>query len=212
MSGTASLPRWLLAALGASLTVIVLASVALALVSREPALKKFGQVPAFQLVDQTGAKVTEADLAGRITAVSFIYTSCTDICPMITTIMGTVQDQLRREGLLGADVQLVSISVDPERDTPDVLARYAKEHGADTDTWRFLTGSVDEIRNTVVTGFMLGMTKHAPAHAHGGAATSYEVEHSGRVVLVDQTGQIRAYYEGTDLNPATVAADIRKLR
>jgi len=212
MSGTASLPRWLVAALGASLTVIVLASVALALVSREPALKRYGQVPAFSLVDQTGTKVTEADLAGKVTAVSFIYTSCTDICPMITTIMGTVQDQLRREGLLGADVQLLSISVDPERDTPEVLARYAREHGADTDTWRFLTGDVAQIRNTVVSGFMLGMTKHAPVHVHGGAATAYEVEHSGKVVLVDRAGQIRAYFEGTDLNPAQVAAEIRKLR
>jgi len=211
---SAWLPKWVLVALTASLAVVAMATAALAWVSREPALPRFGPMPSFRLVDQAGNPVTEADVKGKVLAVGFIYTSCTDICPMLTTVMATLQDQLRREGLLGEDVLLLSISVDPERDTPEVLARYAREHGADTATWRFLTGDPDHIRSVVVEGFSLGLTK-TDAHAHHSGAEAvqaYEVEHSGRVVLVDPVGQIRAYYEGTELDPARVAAEIRRLR
>lgn len=203
-------PRWLLAALFSALLLTVLATAALALISRPPAdaLPKYGQVPAFSLTDQNGRPFSSSALTGKFTAVGFIYTSCPDICPMLTTNMAALQQELKRAGLLGSDVLLLSVSVDPETDTPEVLARYAADRGADTATWSFLTGTQPQIEQVVTQGFRVAYEKPA----HQGHGQSYAVSHSGRVLLVDPTGEVRAYYDGEQLDPAKVIADIKKLK
>jgi len=208
----APLPRWLLAALFSALLVVVLATAALAWISRTPAdaLPALGKVPAFSLTDQTGRSFGSAALQGKFVAVGFIYTNCPDICPLLTTRMAALQGELRRQGLLGSEALLLSISVDPEQDTPDVLARYAADRGADTATWPFLTGDLAQIEEVVTKGFRVGYEK--AAHAGHGTGQSYEVSHSGKVVLIDPRGEIRAYYDGETLDPARVIADIQALR
>ncbi|HLN64974.1 MAG TPA: SCO family protein [Symbiobacteriaceae bacterium] len=224
MAQSAALPRWVRPALAAAVTVAAVAAAGLLWLQTRSAaaegLPTYGTMPAFELVDQTGKPVTANDLKGKVLAVGFIYTSCTDICPMLTSQMRGLQENLQQAGLLGSQVELISISVDPERDTPDRLAEYAGEHGADTATWRFLTGPVAMIKDVVVSGFLVGMEKapmRGPAGHEGhtaAAATAepYEVNHSGRIVLVDKAGNLRAFYDGAALDPVKVIADIKQLR
>jgi len=210
VEGATTLPRWVLAVLFSALLLAVMGAAGLSLLNRSPAgaLPAYGHVPDFTLINQDGQPFNSSDLRGKSAAVGFIYTSCPDICSMLTSRMVALQGELRKAGLLGTDVVLLSVSVDPERDTPGVLKQYAAERGADTAAWTFLTGSPEQVQKVVSEGFRVGLEK--AAHASHGA--SYEVSHSGRVVLVDPQGEVRAYYDGEQLDPARVIADIKKLR
>lgn len=181
-------------------------------------LPSLATMPAFRLTDQEGRSLAAADVRGRVLLVGFIYTTCDDICPVVTAHMRSLQEDLARAGLLG-EAELLSISVDPERDTRERLANYARQFQADTASWRFLTGEPEHVRKVVVEGFLLGVQK-VPAnsgadHAHGStpaqAGPDYRVEHSGRIALVDRSGQIRAYYEALSLDRNQVVAQVRLL-
>ncbi|MDF2628875.1 MAG: hypothetical protein K0R39_2706 [Symbiobacteriaceae bacterium] len=213
MVRTGTPPRWLLVSLFASLLVVVLAGAGLIWTgaARSQSLPSYGHMPQFQLTDQNGQPFSSAVLKGKVTAVGFIYTSCPDICPMLTTNMVHLQGELRKAGL-SAEVTLLSISVDPEVDTPEVLRQYATDRGADLGGWSFLTGTLEQIQGTVTGGFKVPFDKVASAHAGHGAPQSYEVSHSGKVILVDPQGEVRAYYDGEALDAAAVLADIKKLR
>ena len=113
--------------------------------SQEPPLPKIAPAPEFALTSQDGAPVTLADFRGKVVAVTFIFTLCTDTCPVLTPMMSFVQDQLGRD--FGAKIAFVSITVDPERDTPEVLKEYAQAFGANLAGWSFLTGAPDGIRD-----------------------------------------------------------------
>lgn len=210
--------------LSVSLVVLSLAGVlAIRTAMRQLALPVFGEVPDFALVDQEGQPFIRADLDGLIHLVAFIYTSCPDICPATSARMAAFQAELARAGLTDK-VHLLSITVDPEYDTPEQLAAYARRFGADTASWRFLTGRPDHVRTVVEKGFLVGIQQletdqvihaghhHGDAHAHGGApATDYRVEHSGRVALVDPEGRILAFHQGNFLDTDEVMAQIRLL-
>jgi protein SCO1 len=107
--------------------------------SLEPPLPKIRLAPQFALTSQDGAPVTLADFRGKVVAVTFIFTMCTATCPVLTPMMSFVQDQLGAD--FGAKIAFVSITVDPERDTPDVLKEYAQAFGANLTGWSFLTGA-----------------------------------------------------------------------
>ena len=178
----------------------------------------FGIAPAFMLTDQLERPVRSDMFRGKIVVANFIYTSCTDICPLISTQMQSLQQRLREENLLGNQVQLLSFSVDPSRDTPAVLQAYAERHQADPHAWRFLTGPEETVKPLIVDGFHLGVQALPPATtthgAHSDSAASgeeYEVMHSGRFVLIDQQGHIRMYYDGQDLDLERVLRDIYRL-
>jgi cytochrome oxidase Cu insertion factor (SCO1/SenC/PrrC family) len=152
--------------------------------TKEPAID-YGQVPEFSLTDQEGETVTRGDLAGKVWIADFIFTNCAGTCPMITETMSRLQRALPKE------VHLVSFSVDPARDTPEVLAEYAKKTSADRERWHFLTGDKNTLYDLSIKGFKLALDE----------TTGTEVEpitHSTRLVLVDQEGKIRGYYGGTD--------------
>lgn len=209
------LPRWLPAALAASLIMLGLTIFFLwRLEANASTLPDYGPIPGFLLTDQSGMAFGHEDLSGKAALVGFIYTHCPDVCPMLTARMKQLQDRLRDEGLLQSKAVLLSISVDPERDTPEVLAQYALQFGADTASWHFLTGELDTVRQTVVEGFQVGMTRSgAGRHAsHAAAGQEYNVSHSGRLVLVDPQGRIRAYYDGESLDLDRVVADVRSLQ
>lgn len=181
-------------------------------------LESYGTAPTFALTDQRERLVKSNDVRGTIVVANTIYTTCTDICTMVSQQMQTLQDRLRKEGLLGDRVQLLSFTVDPAHDTPQVLNTYASRYGADPDAWRFLTGPENEIVPMIIEGFYVGVTvipSTATPMNHAGMEHpehgSYDVSHSGRIVLIDQEWQMRAFYDGFELDPDRVVADIRSL-
>lgn len=154
-------------------------------------LDDFGAVPAFTLVSQTGAEVQRIDLDGQVWIADFIFTSCKGTCPVMSSQMRRVDEMLATE----AGVRLVSFTVDPERDTPEVLAAYGAQFGARPERWIFLTGEKDVLRELASNGFHLPASDTPPAGVAQGAEI---ITHSTRFVLVDREGRIRGYYSGID--------------
>lgn len=157
--------------------------------TRPPALpsnlEKISKVPGFQLTDQTGKPVTLDDLKGKIWAANFIFTRCKGPCPITVLRMQELNTKLKKAR---GDVQLVTFTVDPEYDTPEVLKAFGEQQGADSASWKFLTGMPDAIQKIVVTGLLQPIAKEpdgTPAH-------------STRVVLVDADGWLRGYQDGLD--------------
>ena len=183
------------------------------------ALDDFGAAPAFGLTDQLGRPVHSDELRGKVVVADFVYTACRDTCPLLSGRMQALQARLRQERLLGGRVQLLSFTVDPARDTPDVLRAYAERYGADADAWRFLTGPEGYLVPLVVGGFRLGaqpVPAGAPGagggeHGSGGPAGPYDVLHSNRFVLIDRRGRLRAYRDALDLDLDRLLDDIRRL-
>lgn len=172
-------------------------------------LEVYGEVPDFALVERSGRRVTRADLVGRVWITDFIYTDCTETCPLQSAHMARLQAEFT--GV--PDLRLVSISVDPEHDTPEVLAAYAARYRADPERWLFLTGPKDAIYRLAIEGFRLGVTEAgllpgelpagpgrlfgpAPAWAH--PQDRAPIMHSSRFVLMDRRARIRGYFQSTD--------------
>ena len=105
----------------------------------------FGATPAFTLTDQTGAPFASQALAGRVTLLDFVYTHCTDACPLLSATFQETQRKLAADKLLGSRIMLVSLSVDPQHDTPPVLAEYGQQFKADPSGWKMLTGDWDQV-------------------------------------------------------------------
>jgi protein SCO1/2 len=166
-------------------------------------LPVLGHIPAFHLVDQQGAPFTEASMLGHPSVVDFFFTRCLSSCPRLTARMAQLQGDVA-----GRDpaVKLVSISVDPENDTPEVLADYAAKAKADSRRWTFVTGPLDDVERAVVQGFKMSGTKVYKN------AKDYDVIHGDWFVLVDAKGDIRAYSPtGTAAEYAEMLADVGRL-
>jgi cytochrome oxidase Cu insertion factor (SCO1/SenC/PrrC family) len=162
-------------------------------------ITSYGKVPDFQLTNQDGQPFGLTNLRGQIWIADFIYSTCPGPCPMISTRMGELQKPLRN-----SDVQLVSFTVDPEKDTPQVLRTYADNLNADSSRWNFLTGPRWAIYTLIRDGFKLGLSD--------GSENSGQPIHSTRVALVDRTGEIRGYYDLTEADAVTkLVADTNHL-
>jgi protein SCO1 len=172
------------------LTLLLVAGAALfqKLRPAEPPPLAFGRVPDFQLTNRDGRTVRLSDLAGKPWIADFVFTRCPASCPIMTTRMAALNRELSDD----LDFRLVSISVDPEHDTPEVLRRYAESFQA-PDDWLFLTGGRDEIFHLSKEGFKLGIDDN-PAPAPDGEPQPEPILHSTRFVLVDGEGEIRGYY------------------
>jgi protein SCO1/2 len=157
---------------------------------RERTVSSYGTVPAFQLVNQNGQSFGSAQLAGKIWIADFVYTTCPGPCPMISSRMSELQKPLEK-----TDVRLVSFSVDPEKDTPQVLRGYSEKLQADPARWNFLTGPKSAIYKLSHDGFKLAVSD--------GSEEQGIPVHSTRMVLVDRYGQIRGYYEATEADAVT---------
>jgi protein SCO1/2 len=149
--------------------------------------RKYMALPAFELTNHRGEPFGSEQLKGKVWVANFIFTSCPSVCPALMERMQQVQHRSRNAG---AAVRLVTITVDPENDTPEKLAAYAKRFKASQYRWDFLTGELDAIDAAVVKGFKLAMGKDE--------ANDFQLFHSERFVLVDAEGTIRGYYEATD--------------
>src|SRR5690242_5381640 len=123
--------------LRAALPVVVSLTLALGACHKSEPLPRIAQVPAFALRDQDGRELGPDALRGKVWIANFMFTSCPDVCPLLTSKMAAVRQRLVADR---AAVHYVSFSVDPAHDTPEVLKRYAIEHGADRADWSFLTG------------------------------------------------------------------------
>ncbi len=186
---------------GLLIAVVMLGAIAAGCGS-ERELEVYWPAPAFQLFDQEGRPATLDDYRGTVWLASFVFTSCTDICPALTAHLIQVQRALDAEGLFERDVALVSFSVDPARDSPPVLKAYAEARGVDLATWSFLTGPDAELKAVITDGFKLG---YQPIPG------TDQIGHSGRLILVDRQGIIRALHDFRDSSVEAIVNDIRAL-
>jgi len=131
-------------------------------------------------LEAQGQAFDSARLDNKVWVTAFFFTTCSGICPIMTKNLKSLQDMYRSY----LDVEFVSISVNPEQDTPQALAAYAQKYAADTIRWHFLTGSREDIARVAVQGFKVG-------------SVDEPIFHSASFVLVDRQGNIRGYYEGT---------------
>jgi protein SCO1/2 len=143
-------------------------------------------LPDFRFSDSKGHLVTKQDLAGHIWVAACFFTRCGTVCPRITSTLRELQEKFRHV----PDVRLVSVTVDPDHDRPEVLAAYAAAAGAQQDRWLFLTGSREEIYRFVREGLKLPA---APTPLEQQRRGADPVTHSNRLVLVDRQGYVRGY-------------------
>lgn len=164
------------------------------------------RVPDFSLLDSDRRPVTRDDLAGGWWAADFIFTRCSGICPLLTSRMAEIAGAI-------PDLRLVSFSVDPDHDTPEVLSEYAERarpDPVDRDHWRFVTGPRARLYDLIGSGFHLSVAEAA----EGVTPPEGElITHSDRIVLIDPEGRIRGYYHGTENDAVErLAADLARLR
>ena len=164
----------------------------------EQRLSKIGPAPEFTLTDQNGKRIALKELRGKVLAITFIFASCADTCPLLTAKMAGLQDRLGAD--FGPRIYFVSITVDPERDTPEVLKRYAEAHRANPAGWAFLTGTPAEIREVAKHyGIFYKKTPRG------------DVDHTFLTSLVDQSGTLRVQYMGIRFDPDEMLRDLRSL-
>ncbi len=150
---------------------------------------EFGPLPAFTLVSERGEPVALADLRGRPLVISVLYSTCSGPCPSVAAGLEELQ-----EDLADTDVLLVTVSVDPEVDTPQVLASYGRARGARSGRWIFLTGEESQVHRLVREGFYLAVER-APGDE---VPPGERVTHDTRLLAVDRSGRRRGWYSGTD--------------
>jgi protein SCO1/2 len=178
----------------------LIALVLVSAVSRPSPLADIGPAPPTALVDSAGKPFDLASLKGKVVLVSFVYTTCNGVCPATTSSLSRIQKTLDQAKLWGTSVEFVSITLDPKRDTPDVLSGYAKLFGADLANWHFLTGPASQVESVIAAWGM--WSKISPAGV---------LDHPSRIFLLDPRGRQREIYNLEFLKADSVLQDIRGL-
>ncbi|MET0152404.1 MAG: SCO family protein [Candidatus Binatia bacterium] len=150
------------------------------------------QVPAFSLVAADGRPFGSEELRGHVYVASFFFTRCPSVCPTLMKGMATLQHRFRDEAL--DTIRLVSISVDPDYDTPERLRAALPAYGVDSSRWVLLTGPRDRVRALAVEGFQVALGE--PQSADGGVL---DIAHAARLLLVDGNGALRGIYDSDAL-------------
>ena len=166
--------------------------------AKEARLPKIGPAPEFTLTDLEGKKFSLSQLRGQVVALTFIFTTCADTCPILTAKLVAIQHKLAAD--IKSKVFFAAITVDPERDTPEVLKRYAQAHSADPAHWAFLTGSPAEI-DDVTRRYGIYHKKQAKG----------DVDHTFLTSLIDKQGTLRVQYLGWRFKPGEFMADLSAL-
>ncbi len=171
--------------------------------STEEPLPDLGAIPSFDLTDQDGAPFRATDLDGHVTVATFIFTRCPSICPMLVERGVAVQERMEP---WGDRAKLVSFTVDPEHDTPEVLRAFGDARGADFNRWSFVTGDIDDVNRVVVHGFKLAMGEPTPTEDG-----RIEIMHSSHFVLLDPHRHIRGYYASRSEGIDDLMHDVERL-
>lgn len=166
--------------------------------SHDQRLPTIGAAPDFTLTSQGGVPVSLREFRGKVVVIAFIFTSCTDICPMLTDNMARVKDALGP--VFGSQINFVSITVDPERDTPEVLKQYAQNFNADVKGWVFLTGDPAIVHEI---GRKYGVIAMKTANG--------DVDHTLLTSLVDRNGSLRVQYIGANFDLEEFRRDLLSL-
>jgi protein SCO1/2 len=164
-------------------------------------LAEIRSAPRTVLIDATGKPFDLATLRGKVVIVSFIYTTCNGVCPLTTQALRRVQNSLQAAKLWGSSVEFVSITLDPQRDTPEVLSRYARLLGADESAWHFMTGPPARVESVIADWGM--WAKSNPAGT---------IDHPSRIFLLDRRGHEREIYNLEFLTAESVLQDVRALQ
>ena len=190
---------------GLLITLLVLLTAYVVLPSRSQPLPVLDSLPDFALTDQNNQNITLASLRGEVWIADVIFTRCAGQCPIMSAHMQSIQDSLP----VGLPIKLVSFTTDSAFDTPAVLKKYAARFGARDGQWIFLTGSKDALRHATVDGLKLGVVDKPP----GDRDNAYDLFiHSQKLVVIDQNGQIRGYFDGeTDEGPSQALAAAKSL-
>lgn len=201
---SAAVGAMLLAGVMASLTVMMRSEPTTAERASVPVL--YDDLPAFELTNQAGQPFGRDELRGKVWVANFIFTRCPSICPLVTGRTAELQQVLRTHEQW-SDIRLISFSVDPVHDTPEVLRDYGQRFGADPQQWQFLTGKRDAIWQLIEAGFRLPVEEAADADD-----AQMPILHSDMFVLVDRAGRIRGYYSSLDQAArAQLQTDLRKV-
>jgi protein SCO1/2 len=190
--------RTALVTASATLASILVTALAVQFHAAESSLPKIAPAPDFELVSQDNAPVKLADFRGKVVAVTFIYTLCADTCPVLTPMMSFVQDRLGTD--FGTKIAFISVTVDPERDTPQVLKDYAHAFGANPAGWFFATGAPDVIRD-VTRRYGVFASKAADGN----------VDHTFLTSIIDPRGILRVQYLGVRFDPEEFRRDLLSL-
>ena len=161
-------------------------------------LPKHWEIPDFRFTERGGQSIGRADLLGKVWLADFFYTSCPGPCPMMSSRLSALHEKLRDKD----NVRLVSISLDPEKDTPEVLRQYATRFKAGPN-WLFLTGDKQATYALAEQGFKLAVAdvRNSPD----------PITHSTKLVLVDRDGWVRGFYEGVgEDQTAKLLSDIER--
>lgn len=159
-------------------------------------------MPSFELVNEQGEKLSDGDLRGKVVVANFIFTRCPTVCPVLTARMAKLQEEIPAD----LPIQLVSFSVDPKHDTPEVLREFGAKYDQDPARWTFLTGDLEEVMEAVEKGFRIGVTG-----AEDPNATPFDIVHGEHFVLVDRAGTIRGYYPNAEESLRRLVRDAERL-
>lgn len=160
----------------------------------------FTQIPPFSFINQNGDTITDEHYKNKVYIADFFFTTCPSICPKMTNTLNLVQEKLKGE----KNFAILSHSIDPEYDQPEVLLSYAKKNNANTDIWNFVTGDKETIYDLCENYYMAYAKKDSLAE--GGYV------HSGFLILIDKNKYVRGAYDGTRPELAdSIAADVKLL-
>ncbi len=163
-------------------------------------LADIGPAPRVELIDSEARPFALESLRGKVVLVSFVYTSCNGSCPATASALDRIRSALRESGDWGRSVEFVSITLDPARDTPEALARYARIYRAEPQAWHFLTGSPAQVAGVLASWDM--WAKLGPSGV---------IDHPSRIFLVDPKGHRREIYNLESLRPGMVLRDVKDL-
>ncbi len=157
--------------------------------SNLPPLRVIATIPEFSLTESRDRTIGKSDLLGHVWVANFVFVDCSGPCPTLSLRMRSIQEDLREKDPK-ADTKLVTFTLDPEHDTPQVLRKYADKHNAEANRWWFLTGAdQDPMHKLVKEGFLQSVQK---------ATANEPIIHSTYFVLIDRKAQVRAVYDGLD--------------
>lgn len=180
------------------LAIPILAALAFAIFQPIQVLPRISLAPGFAFTDQDGNRLTSEDLRGSLVLYNFTYTRCADPCPETSTAFGQLQAALAEVDTGDIPLEFVTISFDPEHDTPAVLRAYADELGADTSTWHFVTGEPSQLKTVIGGGFSTFYEERADG----------SFEFTPGFALVDGWGILRATYRTATPDPERFRRDL----